>query len=279
MPTEALRGPLSAARSLAFLGIAFVAPNAFAQQPGPCPDAGKSTFDVASVRPSERSSGNTSFRARSDTLEVGATALRMIEYAYKLHDYQVSGGPDWIHTSSWEATAKVDQPPADWQSLPSDTRNTISRQRMIGVLIQRFALRCHFETKELPVYNLVVAKSGPKLKPTAQDTEAKGSFGASNNDGRVRMEANGIPMDLFATNLSQSLDRTVIDKTGLTGIYDFVLNYTSDVGAGPPAAADSTESGPTIFTALEEQLGLRLEPAKGQVPVLVIDAIKRPSEN
>ena len=268
--------------ALAILFLAAPVP-AFAQTPQSPPTCYAPTaavFDVASVKPSDRPSGSSTIHGLPDSLTAGGTALRLIEYAYNLHDFQVTGAPGWLNTATWEATAKLDQPPTGWDTLSNDARNVIQRQRAQAVLAQRFALQCHFETKQLPVYNLVLAKGGakPALAPTPADAKKKGSFSTNGQNRANRMEANGVPIDALASNLIWSLGRTVINKTGLTGIYDFTLTYTSDPGAGP-SASDDAASGPTIFTALQEQLGLRLEPAKGPVPVLVIDSIQKPSEN
>jgi uncharacterized protein (TIGR03435 family) len=234
--------------------------------------------DVAEgVKPSERLSGSSTFRGRQDSLSAGGTAFRMIEFAWDLRDFQVTGGPGWINAATWEVTAKVDQPAADWSTLRNEVRNRIEQQRMQAVLAQRFALQCHFETKELPVYNLVLGKGGSKLKATPSDAATKNSLDLNGRNGENRAEAKGVTMAPVVAMLTQSLGRTVIDKTGLTGLYDFTLTYTSDVDAGSPAS--DAPSGPTIFTALEEQLGLKLESAKGPVQILVIDHIEKPTED
>jgi uncharacterized protein (TIGR03435 family) len=243
----------------------------------PCSAVRQAAIDVATVKPSERSSGSSTFRGRPDSLIAGGTVLSMIEYAWNLRDFQVAGGAGWIHTATWEVTAKVDEPPADWSNLRGEERDRIGQQRMQAVLAQRFALRCHFETKELPVYNLVVAKGGAKLKPTPSDAKTKGSLDLNGRNRENRVEGKGVTMEPVAVMLTQSLGRTVIDKTGLSGLFDFTLAFTSDPDADSPA--NDGPSGPSIFTALEEQLGLRLEPAKGPVPVLLVDSIARPSEN
>lgn len=244
-----------------------------------CASVSPAAFDVASVKPSERLSGSSTFRGRQDSLTAGGTAFRMIEFAWDLRDFQVAGGPGWINAATWEVTAKVDKPAADWSTLRNEDRDRIEQQRMQAVLAQRFALQCHFETKELPVYNLVLAKGGSKLKPTPADAATKGSLDLNGRNRQNRVEAKGITMGPVVAMLTQSLGRTVIDKTGLAGLYDFSLTYTSDPDAGSSASDADAPSGPTIFTALQEQLGLKLESAKGPVQVLVVDHIEKPSEN
>lgn len=243
----------------------------------PCSSVPQAAIDVASIKPSERLAGSSTIRGRQDSLTAGGTAFRMIEYAWDLRDFQVTGGPGWINTATWEVTAKVDQPPSDWFTLRNEERNRIEQQRMQAVLAQRFAFRCHFETKEFPVYNLILAKGGSKLTPTPADAAIKNSLDLNGRDGENRAEAKGVRMVPVVAMLTQTLGRTVIDMTGLTGLYDFTLTYSSDADAGSPAS--DTPSGPTIFTALEEQLGLKLESAKGPVQILVIDHVEKPTED
>ena len=145
-----------------------------------------------------------------------------------------------------------------------------------ALLAERFQMRVLRETKELPVYALVVGKSGPQLH------EAEGA-GNGMRIGRGRVTTQAISMEPFAKNLGKLLGRTVVDRTGLEGKFAFTLEWTPDPGQpmgllGPsPASAD--DSGPSIFTALQEQLGLKLEPQKGPVEILVIDHVEKPSEN
>jgi uncharacterized protein (TIGR03435 family) len=269
--------------ALAFsVALALAAPPMLAQdhsQPT-CVSPTVAAFDVATVKPSDRPYGSSHFGGMADTLTAGGTVRRMLQAAYNLQDFQIAGGPAWIASNTWEVIAKVEQPPADWAKLSGTARGAIESQRMAAVLAQRFSLQCHFETRELPVYNLVLAKGGPKpaLAPTPTDAKGKGNFSTNGRNRANRMDATGVYLEGLAVNLSRELGRTVVDKTGLTGIYTFTLTYTSDPNANSPAS-DDPASAPTIFTALEEQLGLRLESANGPVPVLVIDHIEKPSEN
>jgi uncharacterized protein (TIGR03435 family) len=164
-------------------------------------------------------------------------------------------------------------------------------------LAERFKLKVHSETKQLPVYELIVAKGGAKLKEaTAGDTYANGIKGPDGvgrggmmRSGPGQLTAQAVPMTSLANLLSQQLHRTVLDKTGLTAKYDLELNWTPDQGSDPmfkgpegsPQRADAApdSSGPSIFTALQEQLGLKLQSANGPVETLVIDHVEMPSEN
>jgi uncharacterized protein (TIGR03435 family) len=244
-----------------------------------CAPPTTTTFDVASVKPSQVGFRSSHMRGAADSITASGSVFLILENAYDLRDFQIAGGPDWVRTATWDIVAKVDEPAPDWNNLRSDARNAIQHQRMAAVLAQRFNLKCHFETKELPVYNLIVAKGGSKLRPTPADAAKKGSLNFDSSGSQSRMQANGVELSTVAKMLSYGRGRIIVDKTGLTGPYDFTLTYTSDASAGLPATADTEPSGPTIFTALEEQLGLKLESAKGPVPVLVIDSISRPSEN
>lgn len=263
--------------------LALTAPLTLAQSPAQpipptCASPTLAAFDIASVKPSQIDSHSSHSRGTVDTITASGSIFLLLQAAYDLHRFQISGGPDWINTATWDIVAKVDQPAPDYLNLPNAARGAIQQQRLQAVLAQRFNLKCHFEMKELPVYNLVIAKGGPKLMPTPAEAKVKGSLDEDGRNGANRWEGKGVEVGTVAKTLSYGLGRTVIDKTGLTGLYDFTLTYSSEPDASSPASADDS-SGPTIFTALEEQLGLRLEPSKGPIPVLVIDSISRPSEN
>jgi uncharacterized protein (TIGR03435 family) len=247
-------------------------------QSSPCADPTAAVFDVASVKPIQQSAGSFSVRSRPDSLTADGTLAHILEYAFNLHGFQITGGPSWLSDDTWDIVIKVDQPPANWDTLSNDARNAIQRQRMVSALAQRFALHCHIETRQLPVYNLVLAKGGPKpaLAHTPADAPKKGSFSSHDDRSSVVMQSAGGSLDMLATNLVRVLGRTVINETGLSGIYDFTLTYAPDA---TNTSTDADATGPTVFTALEEQLGLKLEPAKGPVPVLVVDSVQKPSEN
>jgi uncharacterized protein (TIGR03435 family) len=271
---------MSIRNTLLTIVVALAAVRSDAQQAVaiPCHAPASVAFDVASIKPSDRPSGSSSIRTQPDSITAGGTVFSMIRFACDLRDFQITGGPGWLRSSTWEIAAKLDQPPADWASLSNEVRGSIQRQRFQALLAQRFNFKWHFETKEMPVYNLVLSKNGSKLKSTPSDAVIKGSMSSNGNRGKQVIEAKGVAMNIVAASLGQSIGRTVIDKTGLTGIYDFTLNYTSD-NNDATASSDDSASGPTIFTALEEQLGLKLEAAKGPVQVLVVDSIEKPSDN
>jgi uncharacterized protein (TIGR03435 family) len=211
----------------------------------------------------------------------------MIALAYGVREFQVSGGPGWIGSERFDVTARVDAAAAkgqeDLAKMPEGQFKTVrdqSNDRLRALLADRFQLVAHKETREQPIYALVVSKNGPKLQE-AKGAEAKQGM----NTGRGRSEAFGVPMQILVQVLSNITGRPVIDKTGLTGKYDFVLEWTPDAadaraqGFGDGVTTPAPAPGPTIFTALQEQLGLRLEAQKGPVQNIVIDRAEKPSEN
>jgi bla regulator protein BlaR1 len=256
-----------------------------------CPGFAQLTFEVASIKPANPDSPGSQIRLMpGGGLNLTNVPLRgMITLAYDVRDFQVSGGPGWIGTERFNVTAKADRAttdsPDDFAKMTDDQRKTARDQvagRLRALLADRFQLVVHRETKEQPIYALVVSKTGAKLK---EAKEAGARQGMSMNRGR--MEGFAAPMEMLGTILSNTTGRPVVDKTGLTGKYDFVLEWTPEAGADARAQGfgDGITSpapapgGPTIFTALQEQLGLRLDAQKGPVQIIVIDRVEKPSEN
>jgi uncharacterized protein (TIGR03435 family) len=199
---------------------------------------------------------------------------------------QIVGLPGWTNSQRFDIEAKVaGSDMAAFRKLKLDQIRSMARP----ILTDRFKFASHEEKKVLPLYALVVAKDGAKLKPSTQDSDAGGVTRAgviqmrhANANGATpgvnELTCQGVTMDRLASTLSQQgLGRVVLDNTGLTDRYDFKLTWASDTAA---ADANSTDtSGSSIFTAVSEQLGLKLEPQKGPVPVLVVDHIEAPSLN
>ena len=199
------------------------------------------------------------------------TVWGLIYNAYKvrsLHDYP-PGLPSWGDSAQFDIEAKIGgDSVAAMQKLSAGERDQQNGQMLQALLADRFKLRVHYESRIQPIDQLVIAKSGPKVKqwPAGQQP-----LGTSWGSDRIRIQGAG--MDNLAFILSDALGRTVVDKTGLSGNFDINLKWTPDDQQGTP------DAGPTLFTALEEQLGLKLEPAKGPVDSLVIDHVEKPSEN
>jgi uncharacterized protein (TIGR03435 family) len=244
-----------------------------ATSPAPAP-----AFDVAAIRlhesqPHEHNSiWSSPFDGNFNAENISVIAL--INWAYEMPDTRIIGAPSWAGTTMFNIEAKSG-PEVDQQmhNLPSDAGRKQKEQMVQALLADRFGLKVHFETRELPVYNLVVAKGGAKLGPL-QDSGSH--INTWNNRIEVEM-ADSIPY--FAAELSKVAGRDVIDKTGITGRYDIKLRFTPDDGPSMLNGQPIPDPPPALFTALEEELGLKLEPGKGPVEVLVIDHIEMPSEN
>ncbi len=218
-----------------------------------------------------------SFSARGITLE---TLTRM---AFHVQDSQISGGPDWINSTKFDIDAKLDDAAA--KALGAQGPDvSISDDEVIlkSLLANYFKLAAHSEAKNLPAYNLVVDSNGSKLQ-TQQSQELR-----MLRMNRGELVSEGVPLELLTQDLSMRLGRTVVDKTGLKGNYAFTLHWTPDPSEDemfkqhgmPVAPASPAEAGgPDIFTALQEQLGLKLEPVTASVPVLVIDHAEMPIQN
>jgi uncharacterized protein (TIGR03435 family) len=180
--------------------------------------------------------------------------------------------PAWMETATFDIVATVP---------PGATREQANLM-LQNLLADRFQLKVHRSTRELPVYALVVARNGPKLKASVDDPNAPRPRGTMWSGGRKRFEFNRQTMAGFAGTLQNDVDRPVIDRTGLEGTYDIRLEFaeiksTLPIGAGPVAPDPQA---PELFTALTEQLGLRLESRRGPVEVLVVDsALRQPTEN
>jgi uncharacterized protein (TIGR03435 family) len=241
------------------------------------PQGLKREFDVVSVKPSAPEEHN-SFMLQAlpgGTVRMLGMPLRMmIMQAYGVKAFQLSGGPDWIRTERWDVLGKAE---GFNSPIPRDQVNLMIQSMMA----HRFHLKVHDETKEESVYALVVDKDGPKLTPSAGDErQFRPGYGSlAVKKGR---------MGSLADWLSRGLGRVVIDKTDLNGEYGYALNWAPDPGEGgpesigmPPEAPSPhpEATGPTIFTALKEQLGLRLVSQKGPVKIVVIDRADKPSDN
>jgi uncharacterized protein (TIGR03435 family) len=222
------------------------------------------TFDVASIRPHKGEVVMVGGQFSGPRIRLVALTLTdLAGNAYHRERYQITGGPSWMNSERYDVQANA---PGETAPTQDDLRRMLR-----ALLADRFQLKVHMETKELPTYALVAGKNGPKLK---ESTAGEYSQSASGNR-TAHMAFVKATMEQLAGNLYYSVGRPVFDKTGLRGFYDFTLDWTPDYG-GPPTA-DS--NGVNIFTALQEQLGLKLEPQKAPIEMLLIDHAERPSEN
>jgi len=238
--------------TLALLSIGLAA-GALAQTPAPA------TFEVASIKPSPPDASGMFIRPTGGGVHItGATLRNMISLAYNVRPFQIVEGPGWIDTERFDIEAK---------SPISDAPPRIP-ERLKSLLADRFQLELHPETKEQPVYALVLTKGGPKFQESTEPNSLIRMIGR----GTLRGRAVGISM--LALNLSNELGRRVIDQTGLTNKYDFELKWTPT-----QATSFDTDGPPSIFTALQEQLGLRLQSERGPVEMFQIIRVEKPSSN
>jgi len=244
-------------------------------------------FDAVSVKPNKGGDGMMSWRTAPDGFEmVNIGLVQLIEFAYGLNnatDEQVSGLPGWAKDAHFDLEAKVGEDDlAAFKELKDDQKSAM----LAAVLEDRFKMKAHRESRELPIYNLVVAKGGPKLKtadPTntyekgmkfGEKVAGQGSMSMQMDENAMHAEFQGCSLDRLVPTLTNSMGRKVVDRTGLTGKYDFSLVYASE-----DAKDDASAKAPRLLTALQEQLGLKLEPAKGPVDSVVVDHVEAPSEN
>jgi bla regulator protein blaR1 len=228
-------------------------------------------FEVASIKPSRPGATGSNFNRRpgGGIEAINVSLKELILFAYDLREQQLAGGPAWLDKDRYDVVAKPkenDNPTGAQRSFEEEFRQV--RLKMRSLLADRFQLAVHNETRQLPVYALVVAKGGPHLTPSTSE-----SLAIHNMKGRV--ECKKVTMKLFAENsLTYRMGRTVVDKTGLTGEYDFDLRYAEDQAI---PTGDTTL--PDFLTVLREQLGLRLESQQGPIAVFVIDRAEKASAN
>lgn len=221
-------------------------------------------------------------------------------YGYGVQRFRVSGGPAWLPSERFDIEAKMDAATADVLAKLNPGQRVLAQQKMLQALLaDRFKLTVHRETRELLVYSLVVAKSGAKLQAAKPgDTYANGIkypdgtlAGSGALDGGVFdgwITAQGVTVANLADEMTDMLGHPVTDKTGMTGAYDFKLRFTPDDRLQVPGGAEPNErprlpssdaDEPSLFAAIQEQLGLKLESGKGPVEIIVVDHIEPPSGN
>jgi uncharacterized protein (TIGR03435 family) len=261
-------------RSAAFVlsGILACAMSIRAQSPG------APAFEVASVKPNKSGASNSSTSGNATSFTAVNVSLRqLIVFAYRLKDFQV-GAPSWTESERYDIAARS----------PEGGQGD-NRQRLQTLLADRFTLKVHRETREQPVYALILARSdgrlGPQLKPSTIDCKAAAmakdgglSCGMNTSSGGAagRISAIGQSMEALADALGNyGLSRMVIDRTGLKGAFDIELAWKPDTAIVAATGPDA----PSLFTALQEQLGLKLDARRGPVEFLVVDSVDRPTEN
>jgi uncharacterized protein (TIGR03435 family) len=273
--------------ALLAVGVCLATPGAPSAQ-APAPPA--ASFDVASVKPN-KDGGPSSVRVTpGGMLSVTNNNLRnIIRNAWNITNDQIVGGPDWIDSERFDITAKASRPFSQDEA----------RGMLKALLAERFGLVTRHETRELPVYVLVLARKdgalGPQMKKSELDCAAlfasvtaggkmpdrlpNGNLpcGISVRPGQGLVVASPASMEQLTRNLVGGVGRIVVDKTGLQGYYDFTLNFAPESVPGAPAAPAADVTAPSLFTAMQEQLGLKLEPGREPIQVLVIDRAERPA--
>jgi uncharacterized protein (TIGR03435 family) len=229
----------------------------------------RTIFEAASVKPSDPARPESFWKVSPGRLTVQNMSLKSLIMAfYKVQQFQVTGGPKWIDSDRFDILAKL----ADDAAGPSP-RGPEGAARLIAaaqaLLADRFHLVVREETRPISGYSLVIAKSGFKLKP------AEGDGSSTVRTGRGTLRASALSMERFATSLSTIVDTPVVDGTGLRGGFDFTLEWVPD----EMADSTGTPARPTLYTALQESLGLKLESRKVPVPVFVVERAERPESN
>jgi uncharacterized protein (TIGR03435 family) len=266
------------------------------QNSAAAPTAPKYQFEVISIKPTQTRgssfvSGFTAdgYRASHDTI------MLVIVQAFGVSAFSITGAPPWLSDESYDIEAKMDEATAEaMKAMSPDQRKAAQRQMLQAMLADRFALKTHSETVDGSVYALTTGKDGAKLQAAdpGKAFQLMGPDGGSvsgvitrgrGSEGGRRLNATSVNMAYFVKALTVELRKPVIDKTGLTGTYDFTLEFAPE--QAPRAESDDSGAPPSepgaasIFTALQQQLGLKLEAGRGPVQKFVIDHIERPSGN
>jgi uncharacterized protein (TIGR03435 family) len=229
-------------------------------------------YEVAAIKPSKPGTPRHSGSASRQLNETGNNTMWMIVWANELMTRQVIGAPDWLNSDNYDITAKM-----NGEGQPSDAQ---MKEAISQLLADRYQFKFHMEKRVMPGYELVVANGGPKLTKSESTNDAHGHSGTHG----VFFFYNTDMVSLCRALGRNVLDRSVVDHTGVTGRYDFSLKWTPDEfelalsGASAPSATNG-DAPPGIFTALQQQLGLKLREGKFPVDVLVIDHVEKPSEN
>jgi uncharacterized protein (TIGR03435 family) len=289
---------------LFLLAIGLCAATAVGAAQDPADQAPESlpSFEVASVRVNKTAEmGQFIRRQPGGGFSATNMPLRgLIQFAYQMRPFQVEGAPDWAGSTRYDIAAKAGR------DLPLTPLGTVAPEMLMlrSLLAERFKLKVRFETREMPIYELRLARDdgrlGPNLSVTTADCQAlmKAAMGRGGPPppppsatermqcgmriGPGRMSAGSFPMSEFANTLGTLVQRTVVDRTGLAGNYDAEMTFTMEQMAGPggaplqppPGAPPPDPDAPSIFTALQEQLGLKLESAKGPVRILVVEHVE-----
>jgi uncharacterized protein (TIGR03435 family) len=241
----------------------------------------KPGIEVSTVKPSDPNRPGKLFTIRgADVVTINTTLSDLITMAYDLHPKQISGAPQWVESDKFDLTIRPDVP-----GQPNVDQMKIIIQKLLA---DRFQLKFHKDKKELAVYALTVGKGGQKISKSQRDPDSLPGLFFGGPPPGMTLNVTNATMDQF-TSLMQSavLDKPVIDQTGLKEKYDFILKWTPDAGqllglrggAPAPPPADVPDAPPDLFTAVQQQLGLKLDSTRAPADVIVLDKVEKPSEN
>jgi uncharacterized protein (TIGR03435 family) len=257
---------------LVFVFAVLLSPATHSQAPAAAPPTAQAAptpqyeFAVATIKPDKSEGVQSYWQNTADGFKGIGPPINFIMAAYAVHmPDQIVGLPAWASREKFAIEAKMDgDTVAALAKLPPEEQGQQKQKMLQALLADRFALKVHRTTKELPIYALTVVDAG-KLKKSASDTSGSTTYVG-------KFTAHAMSIDNLVMNLSNTVGRMVVNQTGLAGTYDFTLEWA-------PEGADASDPRPSIFTALEEQMGLKLKPAQGPVDAIAVDSIERPSAN
>lgn len=226
------------------------------------------SYEVETVKLSNPVDQHSGFHQRGSRLFIENKTLRQVFiFAYGIHPKQVDGEPSWFGSDRYDIDGVLDT-----EGQPSLKQMQSIVQKMLA---ERFALKFHRETRELPVYALTVASGGPKMQKSKGDPNLLGDENEHSSGGQIRLTATNMSMSDLTLILDFIADKPVVNQTGLAGKWDWQLTWTDDDSRAPADAS----AAPGLFTAIQEQMGLKLDAVKAPAEVLVIDHVERPSAN
>jgi uncharacterized protein (TIGR03435 family) len=234
-------------------------------------------FEVATIRPSDPAHPEQIITLRgAEVITTNVTVHALINLAYWLHPKQLTGGPAWTESDKFDMAGKPDAP-----GQPNVDQMKVMIQKLLA---DRFQLKFHFEKRELSVYAITIAKTGAKITKSQDDPNGLPGWNFGRTPSGTTFTFRNSPMSQVAALLQNSLDKPVVDQSGLSERYDFTVTFTPDPSqaallGGPSPAANNPDAAPDLFTAFQQQLGLKLESTKAPVDVMVIDKVEKPSEN
>lgn len=227
------------------------------------------SFTVATIKPHNPAANHQGYNAVGDRFNIGNQSVaNLLTFAYSIHPHQIVDAPDSLFHDRYDIEGKTD--------IPGEPSLHQQQEMIQRLLTDRFALKFHREKRVLPVFAIVIVKGGPKLKsaadPNAQPSQDDTSDGTATTETTVSYTSASIADFILGEQFF--MDRPLVDHTGLTGKYDFAIHYTFD-----ETHATDPHAPPGLFTAVQEQLGLKFQPTKAPVDVFVIDHIAPPSAN